>query len=340
MSDFEVLVYPVTISEHPDADALELAHVEDYVSIVQKGVFKDGDTVAYIPEKSIVPDKLIEEMGLTGRLSGSKKNRVKTVRLRGVVSQGLVYPYDAPPGTNVQEALGIVEHVGAIPRYLSGKQERAVGKTIHYDIQNLKKYPGVLEEGEQVVITEKLHGTLCQVGLYEGEPIVTSKGLGKRGVMLKIDDNNDNLYVQQYHQLKTVLNDISAELDIESVYIVGEIFGANVQDLSYGLQLPSFRAFDVHLGEPGRDGQYMSYSDMDTLLSDRVDIVPLLYSGPYSKEVVLEHTDGESTLYDQHFREGVVVKAQPDRYDVRLGRVQFKSVSEVYLLRKGGTEHE
>ena len=92
MADFAVEVLPLRIEPHPEADRIELAVIGEYRSVVQKGRYHDGDLVAYIPEASIVPDALIEEMGLTGKLSGSKKNRVKAARFRGVLSQGLCYP--------------------------------------------------------------------------------------------------------------------------------------------------------------------------------------------------------------------------------------------------------
>ena len=92
MSEFEVKTYPVIIERHPDADLLELARIGDYYSIVLKGQFQTGDTCAYIPEASVIPDNLIAKMGLEGKLAGRAHNRVKAIKLRGVLSQGLVYP--------------------------------------------------------------------------------------------------------------------------------------------------------------------------------------------------------------------------------------------------------
>ena len=77
------------MKEHPNADALEIAQIEDYMSLVQKGVYHTGDLVVYLPEASVVPQDVIEELGLEGRLAGKTKNRVKAIKLRGVLSQGL-----------------------------------------------------------------------------------------------------------------------------------------------------------------------------------------------------------------------------------------------------------
>ena len=92
MATFEAKVYRLEIEEHPNADAIELAKVGDYRSIVRKGDFKTGDLGVYIPEAAIVPDWLISELGLEGKLAGKDKNRVKAIKLRGILSQGLIYP--------------------------------------------------------------------------------------------------------------------------------------------------------------------------------------------------------------------------------------------------------
>ena len=66
MATFEAKVYKLKIEEHPNADALELAVVGDYRSIVRKGQFKTGDLGVYIPEAAVCPDWLIRELGLEG----------------------------------------------------------------------------------------------------------------------------------------------------------------------------------------------------------------------------------------------------------------------------------
>src|SRR5271157_4752913 len=92
MSTFEAKVYRLTIEPHPNADKLELAVVGDYRAIVGKGQFMTGDYGVYIQEASIVPDWLIEKLGLVGKLAGPQHNRVKAMKLRSILSQGLVYP--------------------------------------------------------------------------------------------------------------------------------------------------------------------------------------------------------------------------------------------------------
>ena len=91
MAVFESKVHALKVEPHPNADRLELAAVGGFRCVVQKGAFKNGDLAAYIPEAAVCPEWLIKELGLEGRLAGSKHNRVKAVKLRGALSQGLVY---------------------------------------------------------------------------------------------------------------------------------------------------------------------------------------------------------------------------------------------------------
>ena len=121
MSEFEVKTYPIIIERHPNADLLELARIGDYYSIVLKGQFQTGDTCAYIPEASVVPDSLIAKMGLEGKLAGRAHNRVKAIKLRGILSQGLVYPMpNHPQGMDVADILGITKWEPPIPTNMSG----------------------------------------------------------------------------------------------------------------------------------------------------------------------------------------------------------------------------
>jgi len=90
--------------EHPDADRLDLAKVigMDFQFVVLKGAYRSGDRVLYFPVDSLLPPHVIEALGLTGRLAGKQHNRVKTIRLRGEYSQGLV----CRPETVLGEAWG------------------------------------------------------------------------------------------------------------------------------------------------------------------------------------------------------------------------------------------
>ncbi len=359
MSTFQVLVVPISIEVHPDADALELAAIGGYRAVVRKGAFTEGQLCAYIPEQAILPAALLEELGLVGRLGGSQKNRVTAVRLRGVLSQGIVMA--ARPhwveGQDVQEELGITKYEPPIPAHMNGRVTGAhFHNTLPYDIENIKKFPNLFQEGEPVVITEKLHGTWVQISLLPaaeadpgGRTLISSKGLASRGQAFDLTDPeaDQNLYVRTAatHRVADRLLAVFGERD-EPVTLLGEVFGQGVQDLHYGEHArsseapPGLRVFDIYLGRRG-SGRVLGDAELDAARFYRgVPRVPVLYRGPFSPPVVATLTDGAETLSGKalHLREGVVIRNQHERQDRRAGRVQLKSVSAAYLLRKGGTE--
>ena len=359
MATFSVQVVSVLIEPHHNADALEIARIGGYCSIVRKGQFADGDLVAYIPEQAIVPDSILEELGLTGRLAGAKANRVKAIRLRGVLSQGICYP--ARPGwrlgQDVTEELGIVKYEPPVPTNMAGLVYGAgLDRTIRYDVENIKRYPDVLVAGEDVVFTEKVHGTWAQLGLVSphmadpehGRLVVSSKGYASRGLAFIPDapENETNLYLRMARHL-----DIAVRIDRvfsttgASVFVLGEVFGRGVQDLAYGASAAAdetlgFRVFDIYVGDPGI-GKYLDDADLSAATAAMgLQRVPVLYRGPLSVDVLAAHTAGRETVSGRsaHVREGIVVRPVVERRHPTLGRVQLKSINPKYLTRKGGTE--
>lgn len=378
MSTFEVKVYRLEIEDHPNADVIELAKVGDYRSIVPKGQFKTGDLAVYIPEAAVVPDWVISRLGLEGKLAGKAKNRVKAIKLRGILSQGLILPLEyrenvmdqdthecsdhyvlshefgsagisVEEGQDVTEFLGITKWEPPIPVHMAGEVFNALGYTLKYDIENLKKFPDVLQHGEEVVVTEKLHGTWCCFGYHPevDTHIITSKGLSEKGLAFKLNEaNENNLYVRALNATApnpdgtggTVLDRMHEMFGYDMpFYILGEVFGAGVQDLTYGGEKPQFRIFDIYTGNPG-EGAYLNPLELGVVAKQiGVTTVPVLYVGAYSRGIVEHYTDGMETASgkEAHMREGIVIKPLEERSNVELGRVILKSVSEAYLLRKG-----
>lgn len=358
---FSVKVCTIQVECHPGADKLELVRVGDYSSIVSKDSFKTGDLVAYIPEASIVPLWLQKELGVDGRLAGPKHDRVKAVRLRGVLSQGLVYPARDywNVGDDVTEELQIKKWEPPVPACLAG--EVCVGgsnRTISYDIENYKRFPELMPDGTEVVFTEKLHGTFAQLGvmpdslrtLDAGSLAVSSKGLAAGGLIMKDNEANaKNTYMRVAKSLD-IVNRVKSVFDLEKVgpvFILGEVFGSGIQDLTYDANSSKddsigFRVFDIYVGIPGKG----KYND-DIELSDNCDKlgltrVPVLYRGPFTKEVMDKYTSGHETVTGKarHIREGIVMRPRLEMkvYDLPGNRLQLKSVSEAYLIRKNGTE--
>ncbi|RKT11650.1 RNA ligase (TIGR02306 family) [Streptomyces sp. 1114.5] len=355
MSTLRVTAEKLTVLEHPNADALELAQVGLYRAVVAKGVYRTGEHAIYIPEQSVLPEELIEELGLTGKLAGSLANRVKAVRLRGELSQGIVCRPAALAGTDLAvaaergedfaELLGVVKWQPPVPTSMSGVAVSAPELLPWVDIENLKRYPDVFEPGEPVVLTEKLHGSCCLMTYTAatGEVQVSSKGIGAQGLALVEDERNLYWRAVRAYDIPAVAARLAQRLGAERVGIFGEVFGEGVQDLGYGAsartERPGYAAFDVSAVVDGR----LSWLPAAELLDGELPLVPELWRGPFDPEAVLGHAQGKETLSGRelHLREGVVVRPVTERWSPVLGgRAIAKVVSDAYLTRKGGTEYE
>ncbi len=353
MSKFEVLVKKIEVFAHPDPEttSLEVGKIDDYQVIVKKGQFKTGDSVIYIPEAAILPDTLLQEMNLVGKLAGSQKNRVKAVKLRGILSQGLCHVVDPMPeiGTDMAEKLGIEKYEPVVPECLAGEVGSSNVRII-FDLENIKKYPNLFAENEPVAITEKIHGTWCGVCLpvkdqrkdemLEQKFIVISKGLEKQNFFFKDNERNqNNTYLSMvkrkslHHKLEMIVKNKGWEN--QNVWLLGEVFGGSIQDLTYGLKETEFKAFALKVGE-----SYVNFEEFQKIMKEyQIDTVPVLYVGPFNHDVVKLYTNGESVeSKTKQIKEGCVIVPLTEGF-YENGRKALKSISEAYLLRKNGTEH-
>ncbi len=283
-------------------------------AVVAKGAFRTGDWAVYVPENALLPDDLVDELGLTGRLAGSRRNRVKAVRLRGELSQGIVCvsgrvadrdlaaAHDA--GTDFSGELGITKWVPKAPLHMSGELVEAPDLLRWVEVENAKRHPDVFEQGEPVVATEKIHGTACLFTLLTGtgEEFVSSKNHGARRQGLAFAE--DNLYWRSVvaHGVPEAARKVAERVGAARV----GVFGSGVQDLGYGetgrSDHPGYAVFDISL-------------DVDGTVT---------WSG--------------GAL---HMREGLVVRPAHERYSAVLrGRAIAQFVSDDYLTRQGGTEYE
>jgi RNA ligase (TIGR02306 family) len=355
MSTLRVTAEVLTVHEHPNADALELAQVGLYRAVVAKGAYRTGEAAVYIPEQAVLPLELVAELGLTGRLAGSRSDRVKAVRLRGELSQGIVCRPKAladvdlvgaaAEGTDFAERLGIVKWVPPIPPTMNGDVEPAPDLLPWVDIENIQRYPDIFETGEPVVLTEKLHGSACLLTYVADEErvYVSSKGFGAKSLALKEDPRNLYWRAVRGHGVAEAAARVAARLGARRVGIFGEVYGAGVQDLTYGADgrgdTLGYAVFDVS----AEIGGAVRWLDPAEVLDGELPLVPRLFEGPYDGERVLAIASGRETVSGRglHLREGVVIRPAVERYSpVTGGRAIAKAVSGAYLTRKGGTEYE
>jgi RNA ligase (TIGR02306 family) len=329
MSTFSVPVVRVgAVSRHPNADTLSLTEVRGYPVVLRTGSFVEGDLAVYVPVDSVV-DTTVPELAFLAA-DGKVSIRIRAKRLRGTFSMGLLIPapVGATEGDDLAERLRIAKWEEPEPVSMAGEQAKAPGLLVPtYELEVWRHYgPMLFDAGEEVVVTEKLHGT-------NGRFVVDADGrlhVGSHRTWKQVDGTTVWSRVAEQYGLREKL------ARHPGLIFYGEVYGSGVQDLTYGhtagkLSLAFFDVFD------SRTGDYLSHGAAEAML-DKLSLpaVPVLYRGPL--DVGLLSRLAEEDSVHGGIREGVVVRPVVERVSMAV-RCALKVVSERYLLRKGGTEH-
>jgi len=349
------LTVPVTsirnVRPHPNADKLDLCDVLGFQMAIPKGRYKNDDAVVYIPADTLLTDEWAEKFGVKNFLRGKDKNRVGRIKLRGEPSFGLVV--DIPEDQNWNDGDNVADYFGCTkyepPIRATAGDAAAYDENInpfvyrYTDIENGKIYTDVFKDGEEVIATEKLHGTngklisIKGVGIAAGSmSILRKRPDGSDGTPSNFDSKEmkENTYWHPWtiEGVRGLMDELTKDYNVVTLY--GEIFGGSIQSLNYGIpkgQGIAFRAFDISVND-----KYLHWDDFEVLCKQYdVPMVPVLYRGPYSMEKMKEVADGNSTLEGaDHIREGIVVKPQIERTDPKIGRAVLKYISTEYELSK------
>jgi RNA ligase (TIGR02306 family) len=322
---------------HPNADRLELGKLENlsFQFVIVKGQFKAGDEVLYFPLDAELPPPLQEALGLTGKLAGCSKNRVKTIKLRGEISQGVVghvsllsaeqamlapqdltnslgvTKYDPPP---------IISQTGTLVPLPAGYSA--------YDIEGAERCFPIVEHlsNATVVVLEKLEGTNFSVGITHDAEIFVNQ----RNFSIIETAAEEHLFwkVARASGLITWLREKHSAVGGDWI-VYGELCGPGIQNNIYELKSHELFVFDVRT-----DYRWLPWNQVKSL-SLPVRLVPELFVGNLHEylggETVQKASNGPSIL-GSTIREGIVIKG----FDLELtapafGRMIIKQRSPEYL---------
>jgi len=352
-----------SVKPHPDADRLDVVEVLGYQVVTGKGTFKEGDKVFYFPPDIMIPPEYSVPLGVQQYLKHARMSRstmkiqcrVGACRLRGVASYGFVAPLNAIIEPMADFPIG----TDATAWFEGEKYEPPVrlgGGDSEPDMPNFHRYTSIeniqrrnqFEDGEEVVFTEKIHGTNCRMGYVLDTKIdrfIFAAGSHKirreeGGLYWHfMDDKMKGLLSLLWGNGAAFGDILAGGRGAADVVVFGEIFGPGVQDMQYGQKEKSLRVFDICV-----EGRYINHDDVVKVCNHfGIETVPELYRGPFSLEAVAEHTDGKSTFdVTGKFkgREGIVITPTVERVDYRGNRVIAKSVSVDYLDRRGAEDND
>ena len=338
-----------TVEPIPNADAIERFRVLGWWIVGKKGEVKEGDRVVYCEIDSLLPERpefefLRPSSFKTAIIEGESVLqragfRIKTVKLRGQVSQGICFPLSilpdgtyCNPGDDVTDVLGIIKYEPPAPVGMGGLVKGPfpgfLPKTDETRIQVLEP---LLEQyrGQTFYITEKLDGTSCTAFLRDGE-----FGLCSRNLRLEETDQT-SLFTRlsQTMDLPQKLQQIRDRFGFQPA-IQGEVIGPGIQKNKYGLTRLDLRVFSLI------DIDRYALVDRDLMLS-AIESVGLTLV-PQLGQFVLNHTIddlvelavGKSQLNPVAHREGLVFRPAQEVQDATLGgRLSFKVINPQFLLK-------
>lgn len=327
----------------PDADNIDVATVGGWKVVVKKGDFQVNDLVLYFEIDSWVPAIIAPFLNKGRTYNGVEGERLRTKKLRGVVSQGLILPltvafyeqevaemcYDGSPypiteGDDVTELLSIQKWEKELSANLAGVARgnfpSFIRKTDQERIQNLKrdfdrwKQNSILWE-----VTEKLDGSSMTVYFNDGVFGVCSRNLD-----LIETEGNSFWQAANEKDLRNAMNAYGKNIAFQ-----GELAGEGIQGNKLGLKGIHYFIFDIFDIDKQ---EYLGFEERSEIVS-KFNLLHAPVLGEYvgiklntTIEDILSGADGMSLIGNKSAREGLVYKS----YD---GKHSFKIVSNRWLLK-------
>lgn len=330
------------LSPIENSDNLELAEIQGFRAVVKKGDFKENEIIVYIETDSVLPEMpQFEFMRARGF-------RVRMIRLRGTLSQGLCFPLSILPfreqqesdlwqygeGTDVTNVLGITKYEPPIPAQLQGDTKGPFPSfLIKTDETRVQVLQSLLDKykGQECYVTEKFDGSSATYFINKGE-----FGVCSRNQELKESEGNTFWKIAKQFKIEEKLRGVTGNFAIQ-----GEIIGEGIQGNKYSIkgQVPLF--FNVFNIDSQR---YLSFIDMrkflQTLELPTVTVInPKYILDNNIDELVKMATITSSILTDQGtiHAEGIVIRPHEEIIDdndwLVAGRVSFKVISPEFLIK-------
>jgi RNA ligase (TIGR02306 family) len=320
-----------------NADAIEKATVLGWQLVVKKGEFRVGDLAVYCEIDCLMPDKPVFEF------LKPRGMRVRTIRLRGQISQGICFPLSILPAdfeisedADCTEVLGIEKYEPPMPACLSGiakgKFPSFIPKTDETRVQVLQH---VLDKykGTKCYVTEKVDGSSGTYFINKGE-----FGVCSRNLELLEDDENSFWKVARQMDIELKLRSLNGNFAIQ-----GELIGEGIQDNKLKLRgqtMRFFNAFDIDRFE------YLPFEQFFDLMNKlELPTVPLIstdYELENDIDSIIRMATIKSKICPEVWAEGIVIRPLKESLDLLLSnenfnnsRVSFKAVNPEFLLKYG-----
>jgi len=320
------------------ADKIELAKIDGWQCVVRKNDFKVGDLAIYFEIDSLLPPipqfDFLKSQGMKTSADGNVGYRIRTIKLRKTLSQGLLIPLSAFPNVeqnfvecyengDLTNFLNITLYERPMPANLRGQMAGLfpifIKKTDQERIQNLTEL--FENNNEEYEVTEKMDGTSVTYFVNEGKFSLCS-----RNYELKEEDTTVYCEIARQLKIKELLTSLNKNIAIQ-----GEIVGEGIAKNRYKLQGQRFLVFDVWDID---NRKYLNSDErieiVDKLNLKHVPFVEKIKIFEVCKDInsILQYANRNSLLNPEHAAEGVVFKNINDTH-----KQSFKVINNEYLLK-------
>ena len=333
-----------------NADAIELVQINGWQCVVKKNEFRRGDLGVYLEIDAIPPDTDVFHFLWTPKpkmdelenvvptppeaLVRPAKFRIRTLRLRGTLSQGLFLPLQAFPelqnvedGDDVTTILQVGKYEPPQPTGMGDWRAAFPAFVPKTDEMRVQSVPGVLDElrGLPYVVTLKYDGTSSTFAI---DPRTNEFHACGRNQSI---NDGPNVYwnMARKYEIEAALRK-SPHLVVQ-----GEIVGPGIQKNPLGLKEVSWFAFNVY---DLSSGNYLSHDAARTFLAENnlpaVETIERGEAFAHTQESLLVLAEGKYANTNNE-REGIVIRLQTERRsEVLGGRLSFKAISNRFLLKE------
>lgn len=331
ISDARDIVFTNADGNPETAENIVAVQIDGWHCVAKRGEFEKGSLCVYFEI-----DSLLDSDNPDFAFMEKSKWRVKTIRLKGQLSQGLAMPLnilnecgvDLFMGQDVSDLLKITKYEAPIPDNLRGKVKGSFpGFLIKTDEERIQNIPEILTQypNNKWDVTEKLDGTSFTCYFYND-----TFGVCSRNMELLETEGNVYWQIARAYDIEAKLRDLG-----KNVCIQGEIVGQGIQGNKYNLPDKQLFVFNVYWID---EGVYSSHTALQEFCAEYgLAPVPTIYEKTViytDVDAILEIADGPSVLNSNTKREGLVWRTNILE-NGKMEKISFKTISNKFLLKHG-----
>jgi len=332
------LEYVTEVMDHPNADKMSIAKIKGWKVCIKKNEYKSGDLCIYVATDTILdPHPHFEFLR-------NKQFRIKPIKLRGQLSEGILFPTSLlkdfangraivlendVSGTDVSELIGAKHYEKPLPSELVGEARGSLPSFLKKtDEENLENVIGVLEEmrGRPYYISTKIDGQSGTFYLRDGV-----FGVCSRKIDLLETEGNGFWKVARKFDIENQMRKVFGN---KNVAIQGEVYGPGVQKNPLGVEDLSLAVFNIW------DMETRTYGNLSDLISfcdeTYIPMVSIIEQGlSFDKTFGDLQSMANALCYvNGHVAEGIVIRPQIMFKSVVMdSHCSFKVINETFKLK-------